>query len=89
MLSRAGNFLLAWQLIDERIEARATEELEDLALANPFVDQALADVERGDVISRDDHEARIEAVRDPPQVLMGDIASLPDSELTSLRLFPE
>ncbi len=52
----------ARQLIDERIEARAAEELDDLAWAKPFIDEALADIERGHVISREDDEARIEAV---------------------------
>lgn len=52
----------AQQLIDEQIAARTAEELDDLAWAKPFVDEALADVERGDVISREEHEARIEAV---------------------------
>ena len=48
----------ARQLIDERIAERAIEEQDDLAWARPHVDEALADVARGDVISRDEHRAR-------------------------------
>ena len=51
----------ARQLIDERIAERTAEEDDDLAWAKPFVDDALADVTRGDVISREEHEARTEA----------------------------
>ena len=51
----------ARQLIDERIAERTAEEDDDLAWAKPFVDEALADVTRGDVISREEHEARTEA----------------------------
>ncbi|MGH6851046.1 MAG: hypothetical protein ACREDD_11465 [Methylocella sp.] len=50
----------ARQLIGERIAERAAEESDDLAWAIPFVDEALADVERGDVITREEHEARTE-----------------------------
>lgn len=48
----------ARQLIDERIAERAAEEKDDLAWAMPYVDEALADVGRGDVVSRDEHRAR-------------------------------
>ena len=46
------------QLIDERIAERAAEERDDLAWAKPYVDEALADVARGEVLSRDEHRAR-------------------------------
>jgi len=46
------------QLIDERIAERAAEARDDLAWAKPYVDEALADVARGEVLSRDEHRAR-------------------------------
>ncbi|HET7883200.1 MAG TPA: hypothetical protein VFL55_20105 [Acetobacteraceae bacterium] len=48
----------ARQLIDERIAERMLEEQGDLAWAKPYVDEALAEVSRGDVISREEHRAR-------------------------------
>ena len=36
----------------------AIEEHDDLAWARPHVDDALTDVARGDVISREEHRAR-------------------------------
>jgi antitoxin ParD1/3/4 len=48
----------ARQLIDERIAERELEERDDLAWAKPHVDEALADVARGDVLSRKEHRAR-------------------------------
>jgi antitoxin ParD1/3/4 len=48
----------ARQLIDERIGERAAEESDDLAWAMPDVDAALADVARGEILSRDEHRAR-------------------------------
>ncbi len=57
-----GNFAsvedAARQLIDERIAERAAEEKDDLAWAMPDVNEALADVARGDVLSRDEHRTR-------------------------------
>lgn len=47
----------ALQLIDERIAEREIEA-DDLSWARPYVDEALAGVARGDVLSRDDHRAR-------------------------------
>jgi antitoxin ParD1/3/4 len=47
----------ARQLIDERIVERAIEE-DDLAWAKPLVDEALAEVERGEVITLEEHRAR-------------------------------
>jgi antitoxin ParD1/3/4 len=52
----------ARQLIDERIAERATEASDDLAWAKPCVDEALADVERGEVITLEEHEARTTAL---------------------------
>ncbi len=49
------------QLINERIAERMIEE-DDLAWAKPLVDKALAAVARGEVISREEHEARMDAV---------------------------
>jgi antitoxin ParD1/3/4 len=48
----------ARRLIDERIAERAAEEKDDLAWAMPDVNQALADVACGDVLSRDEHRTR-------------------------------
>ena len=50
------------QLIDERIAERAAEESDDLAWAKPYVDEALADVARGNVLSREEHESRMAAL---------------------------
>ncbi len=46
------------QLIDERIAERGAMEDDDLAWAKPYVDEALAQAERGEVISWDEHRAR-------------------------------
>ncbi len=51
----------ARQLIDERIAERAAEESDDLAWAKPYVDEALAEVARGDVITLEEHVARTDA----------------------------
>ena len=51
----------ALQLIDERIAERAAEETGDLVWAKPYVDEALADVTQGSVITLEEHEARTEA----------------------------
>jgi antitoxin ParD1/3/4 len=51
----------ARQLIDEGIAERIVEE-DDLAWAKPLVDEALADVARGDVITLEEHEARTAAL---------------------------
>jgi antitoxin ParD1/3/4 len=48
----------ARQLIDERIAERAIEEDDDLAWTKPYVDEAMAAVARGDVLSREEHQAR-------------------------------
>ncbi len=51
----------ARQLLAERIAELALEENDDMAWAKPYVDEALAEVERGDVISLEEHEARNDA----------------------------
>jgi antitoxin ParD1/3/4 len=48
----------ARQLIDERIVERALEEGDDLAWAKPHVDEALAEVARGEEITLEEHKAR-------------------------------
>ena len=45
------------QLIDERIAERLIED-DDLSCAKPLVDEAIAEVERGDFLSLDEYEAR-------------------------------
>jgi antitoxin ParD1/3/4 len=53
----------ARQLIDERIAERsAEEEIGDLAWARPYVDEALADVAEGKVLTLEEHEARMDAI---------------------------
>ena len=47
----------ARQLIDERIAERAVEE-DDLAWAKPYVDEALAAVARGEVVTLEEHKHR-------------------------------
>ncbi len=51
----------ARQLIDERIAERTIEE-DDLAWAKPLVDEALAAVARGEVMSLGEHKARMKAL---------------------------
>jgi antitoxin ParD1/3/4 len=51
----------ARRLIDERIAERALEESDDMTWAKPYVDEALAEVERGEVITLEEHEARNDA----------------------------
>lgn len=51
----------ARQLIDEALVERALEENDDMAWAKPYVEEALAEVERGEVITLGEHEARNEA----------------------------
>lgn len=49
------------QLLDERISERDLLEADDLAWAKPLVDKALAAVARGEVLSLEKHEARMDA----------------------------
>jgi antitoxin ParD1/3/4 len=51
----------ARRLIAERIAELALEESDDMAWARPYVDEALAEVERGEVMSLEEHEARNDA----------------------------
>ena len=51
----------ASQLIAERIAERAVEE-DDLAWAKPYVDEARAGVERGEVLTVESHEAQMDAL---------------------------
>ena len=51
----------ARRLIAERIAELVLEENDDMAWAKPYVDEALAEVERGEVISFEEHEARNDA----------------------------
>ena len=51
----------ARQLIDEALVERALEESDDMVWAKPYVDEALAQVERGEVITLEEHEARNDA----------------------------
>lgn len=50
------------QLLDERIAERMAEEHDDLAWARPYVDAALADVASGNVLTRQEHEDRMDAL---------------------------
>jgi antitoxin ParD1/3/4 len=52
----------ARQLIDERIAERlAEDEIDDLAWAKPYLDEALADIAGGRILTRAEHEARMDA----------------------------
>jgi antitoxin ParD1/3/4 len=51
----------ARQLIDGRLAERAAEEEDDLSWAKPYVDEALAAVARGDVMTLKEHKRRIAA----------------------------
>ena len=48
----------ARQLIDEALAERALEESDDMAWAKPYVDEALAEVARGEEITLEEHKAR-------------------------------
>jgi antitoxin ParD1/3/4 len=50
----------ARQLIDERIAERSVED-DDFAWAKPLVDEALAEIERGEIVTLEEHDARIDA----------------------------
>ena len=51
----------ARRLIDEALVERALEEGDDMAWAKPYFDEALAEVERGEIITLEEHEARNDA----------------------------
>ena len=48
----------ARQLIEERLNERAIEEGDDLSWAKPYVDQARAEIARGEGISLEEHRRR-------------------------------
>ncbi|WP_428487401.1 hypothetical protein [Rhodopila sp.] len=50
------------QLLDERIAERSAEAEDDLAWAKPYVDEALADVARGEFLTLEEHRARSAAL---------------------------
>jgi antitoxin ParD1/3/4 len=50
------------QLLDERITELSIQE-DDLAWAKPYVEEALADIARGKVLTLDEHRARNAARR--------------------------
>jgi antitoxin ParD1/3/4 len=52
----------ARQLIEERLLERAIEEDDDLSWAKPYVDEALAAVARGDVMTLEEHKRRTAAL---------------------------
>jgi antitoxin ParD1/3/4 len=52
----------ARQLIDERLAERSIEENDDLSWAKPYVDEALAELARGEGISLEEHKRRIAAL---------------------------
>ena len=51
----------ARQLIDERIAELSVQGIDDVTWAKPYVDEALADIARGDVLSLEEHNARMDA----------------------------
>lgn len=51
----------ARQLLDERIAERTAEESDDLAWAKPRVDEALAEISRGEGQTLEQHNARVAA----------------------------
>ena len=50
------------QLLDASMADHAKVEHDDLAWAKPYVDEAIAQVERGEVLSLEEHNARIDAL---------------------------
>ena len=55
-----GEYASIEQAIQQMIEERMIFENDDLAWAKPYVDEALAQVDRGEVLSLEEHEARME-----------------------------
>jgi antitoxin ParD1/3/4 len=51
----------ASQFIDERIAERALEEGDSLEWAKPYVDEALEDVVRGNILGHEEYRARVDA----------------------------
>lgn len=50
----------ARQLIDERIAERMVEDNDDLAWAKHYIDKADEDIATGKVMTREEHEARMD-----------------------------
>ncbi len=48
----------ARQLIDERIAERELAEADEMAWTKPYVEEGLAALERGEVITLEEHQAR-------------------------------
>ena len=46
------------ELIDQRIAERDLAEADDMVWAKPYVDEGLAALERGEVITLEEHQAR-------------------------------
>lgn len=55
-----GDFASVDDAVRQLIDERMAEEGDDLAWAKPYVDEALADVARGDVLTLEEHEARLD-----------------------------
>jgi antitoxin ParD1/3/4 len=51
----------ARQLIDERLAERSIEENDDLSWAKPYVDEALAELARGEGMTLEEHKRRMAA----------------------------
>ena len=52
----------ARQLIDERIAELADDQDDDMAWAKPLVDEAIAAVERGEIVTLEEHNAHMARV---------------------------
>ena len=50
------------RLLDASMADYANIEQDDLAWAKPYVDEAIAQVERGEVLTLEEHNARIDAL---------------------------
>lgn len=57
-----GEFASATDVVRALIAEKMGEETDDLAWAKPYVDSAHADIARGDVLTRAEHDARMDAV---------------------------
>jgi antitoxin ParD1/3/4 len=54
----SGDFASIEEAVQQLIDERIAEEVDDLAWAKPFVDEAQAASARGDVITLDEHKSR-------------------------------
>ena len=57
----SGDFASVEEAARRLIAELALEESDDMAWAKPYVDEALAEVERGEVITLEEHEPRNDA----------------------------